>query len=216
MTSWETVSFWRMTLPMGPFQPFLSTVISWRLSSQRSYEARTIGLIMQLDRSASGSGLVSSRWWKGSARLAVRRTCTCGRSLVSLSTVRSFDSPHITIEPIRIKSAPSHPPPLFFSSNFQGWISHIFSQTISSTSPTINGCLAPSRPALGHRIYHPPQSIAEVEERVELCLYPLCAFTAVYRVNFTFKSKVKFTQEQATKAQGESRCIALLFLQPQR
>jgi len=39
-------------------------------------------------------------------------------------------------------------------------------------------------------ITHP--NLAEVEERVELCHYPplLCAFTAVYRVNFTFKSKV--------------------------
>jgi hypothetical protein len=30
------------------------------------------------------------------------------------------------------------------------------------------------------------------------------------------KVKVKFTLEQATKAQRGSRCIALLFLQPRR
>jgi hypothetical protein len=30
------------------------------------------------------------------------------------------------------------------------------------------------------------------------------------------KVKVKFTAEQATKAQTGSRCIALLFLEPQR
>jgi len=88
-----------------------STVICFRLSARRSYAARMIGLIVQLDRCASGSGLVSSRLWKDSARVAVRRTYTSGRSLVRLPTVRSSDSPHITTEPIRIKSAPFHPPP---------------------------------------------------------------------------------------------------------
>ena len=39
------------------------------------------------------------------------------------------------------------------------------------------------RPGLG--VDHPPSSIAEVKERVELYLLLLCAFVAGYRVNFT-------------------------------
>jgi len=103
-----------MTLPMGPFQ-------SVSMSKQKAYNnmlsaIHTAVLRGSHDRLNNAAGQMCKwqrpRFKKSSARVAVTRTCTSGRSLVRLPTVRSFDSPHITTKHIRIKSAPfqAHPP----------------------------------------------------------------------------------------------------------
>ena len=53
------------------------------------------------------------------------------------------------------------------------------------------------------------------------CSFQVCNFKSVHKGDYNKgyknnKVKVKFTLDQATKAQRGSRCIALLFLQPRR
>ena len=53
-------------------------------------------------------------------------------------------------------------------------------------------------------------------ERSSETLPPIKLLCSIVRRTITLKVKVKFTLEQATKAQRGSRCIALLFLQTRR
>jgi hypothetical protein len=93
--------------------------------------------------------------------------------------------------------------------------------------PALSSALPPRRwePGLFPGLTRPGRSVddlfpprVEIEERVELRVYPYCpcAFMGRHTVNFKSKVKVKITLWQATKAQSGSRCIALLFLQPRR
>jgi hypothetical protein len=139
-------------------------------------------------------------WQSGEPARAVGPWC-------AFLTCSLLTCPHMTTEPIRIKSAPFHPPPynliLPYSSPriFKGAIptfSHInyfFHLTHNQGQPravqtgpgahpapfTMGNGSFPRVKRPGNRLYHPPQSIAEVEERVELYLYyRLCLHGSLY------------------------------------